>query len=389
MQNDRQIQGVKVTAKKRKKTNLETDFGILVLTYILVIIGLAMIYSSSSIQAQFDAAAKNDSMYFLTTQLKYVLLGTIGLFVTHHFIDYRLYKKFYRQIYLLNILLLFLTKFSPLGRSSNNAQRWIYMGIRFQTSEFSKLATVIVVAALITRYRRRMKDISSIIVPLGLSAVTFFLIYLQPSFSAGLIVMITTVAMLFIGGMSISHTLGLLVFGSLGAFIMAKSASYRVDRLESYLDPFKDMSGDGYQIANSILAIASGNISGVGYGKSIQKYFYIPEPQNDFIFAIIAEEFGLLGSLMLIALFLVLIYRIFSLFMSVEDIFAKMMVSGIGVLIGLQMFMNIAVASGLIPNTGVGLPFISYGGTSIIIFLTMIGILLNISKHRKAVKKVR
>ena len=389
MQNDRQIQGVKVTAKKRKKTNLETDFGILVLTYILVIIGLAMIYSSSSIQAQFDAAAKNDSMYFLTTQLKYVLLGTIGLFVTHHFIDYRLYKKFYRQIYLLNILLLFLTKFSPLGRSSNNAQRWIYMGIRFQTSEFSKLATVIVVAALITRYRRRMKDISSIIVPLGLSAVTFFLIYLQPSFSAGLIVMITTVAMLFIGGMSISHTLGLLVFGSLGAFIMAKSASYRVDRLESYLDPFKDMSGDGYQIANSILAIASGNISGVGYGKSIQKYFYIPEPQNDFIFAIIAEEFGLLGSLMLIALFLVLIYRIFSLFMSVEDIFAKMMVAGIGVLIGLQMFMNIAVASGLIPNTGVGLPFISYGGTSIIIFLTMIGILLNISKHRKAVKKVR
>lgn len=389
MQNDRPIQGVKVTAKKRKKTNLGTDFGILVLTYILVIIGLAMIYSSSSIQAQFDAAAKNDSMYFLTTQLKYVLLGTIGLFVTHHFIDYRLYKKFYRQIYLLNILLLFLTKFSPLGRSSNNAQRWIYMGIRFQTSEFSKLATVIVVAALITRYRRRMKDISSIIVPLGLSAVTFFLIYLQPSFSAGLIVMITTVAMLFIGGMSISHTLGLFVFGSLGAFIMAKSASYRVDRLESYLDPFKDMSGDGYQIANSILAIASGNISGVGYGKSIQKYFYIPEPQNDFIFAIIAEEFGLLGSLMLIALFLVLIYRIFSLFMSVEDVFAKMMVAGIGVLIGLQMFMNIAVASGLIPNTGVGLPFISYGGTSIIIFLTMIGILLNISKHRKAVKKVR
>lgn len=372
---------------KQKKG--KADWIIFFLTYMLVLIGLLMVYSSSSIQAQFDRNSNYDSMFFLKKQFKFVILGTIALFIGYK-INYRLYKKFAWYIYGLNIFLLVLTRFTPLGTISSGGKRWLNLGfMSFQTSEFSKFAIIIIIAYFISQNKNRMNRKSSIIIPLVFAGITFLLILIQPSLSAGLILMITAIAMLFIGGMSYFHTFVLFVTGVLGTYIMSKSAAYRQDRINSYLDPFNDITGKGYQIVNSILAIASGNLMGVGYGKSTQKYFYIPQPQNDFIFSIYAEEFGFIGCILLIALFLVLIYRIFSLFISVEDVFAKMIVAGIGLLIGIQMFLHIAVVSGLVPNTGIGLPFISYGGTSIMMFLFMIGILLNISKNRKALQKIK
>lgn len=362
--------------KRRKRKSI--DYTIFVTVYILVVIGILMIFSASSVQAKLE---QGNSMHFLRAQFVYVVLGSIAMFFTTNF-NYRLYRKLAIPIYALNIGLLVATFL--FGSTINQAKRWIMIGgFSFQASEFSKFACIVMTAYFIDMNKNEMKNIKSIIIPILIIAITFGLIIIQPSFSAGLTIMLVCVAMLFIGGMSWPHT-GLLVLGAIsGATILATRANYRISRLTAFLDPFADTSASGWQISNSIYAIASGGLWGSGFGKSTQKYFYISQPQNDFIFAVMAEELGFIRSLIFIFIYLYLIFRIFRLFVSIKDVFGKMLVAGIGLQIGLQMFMNLGVATGGIPNTGVGLPFISYGGTSVMVFLAMTGILLNISKYRE------
>lgn len=359
------------------------DWSILIIVYILVFIGILMIFSASSVQAQI---LNNSSTHFLKKQCIYVFLGTIALIIVSN-IDYRIYKKNVFLIYFINIVLLVLT-LSPLGVTRNDAQRWIGVGsFTLQTSDFTKIAMIITTAFFIDKYREKISTLDKLFVSVCALVLPLLLIIKQPSFSAMMTIALTNILMLFIGGMSMFVIfLGLLVGGIL-AFILILIAPYRMKRLTTYLNPFSDPNGAGWQIINSFYAISSGGILGRGFGKSTQKYFYISQPQNDFIFAVIAEELGLIRSMLIILLYVVLIFKIFRLSLDIDDIFAKMLVLGIALQTGVQVVLNIGVATGLLPNTGVGLPFISYGGTSVVMFLIMFGILLNVSKHRKVTIK--
>ena len=359
------------------------DWSILIIVYILVFIGILMIFSASSVQAQI---LNNSSTHFLKKQCIYVFLGTIALIIVSN-IDYRIYKKNVFLIYFINIVLLVLT-LSPLGVTINDAQRWIGVGsFTLQTSDFTKIAMIITTAFFIDKYREKISTLDKLFVSVCALVLPLLLIIKQPSFSAMMTIALTNILMLFIGGMSMFVIfLGLLVGGIL-AFILILIAPYRMKRLTTYLNPFSDPNGAGWQIINSFYAISSGGILGRGFGKSTQKYFYISQPQNDFIFAVIAEELGLIRSMLIILLYVILIFKIFRLSLDIDDIFAKMLVLGIALQTGVQVVLNIGVATGLLPNTGVGLPFISYGGTSVVMFLIMFGILLNVSKHRKVTIK--
>lgn len=359
------------------------DWSILIIVYILVFIGILMIFSASSVQAQI---LNNSSTHFLKKQCIYVFLGTIALIIVSN-IDYRIYKKNVFLIYFINIVLLVLT-LSPLGVTINDAQRWIGVGsFTLQTSDFTKIAMIITTAFFIDKYREKISTLDKLFVSVCALVLPLLLIIKQPSFSAMMTIALTNILMLFIGGMSMFVILLGLLVGGILAFILILIAPYRMKRLTTYLNPFSDPNGAGWQIINSFYAISSGGILGRGFGKSTQKYFYISQPQNDFIFAVIAEELGLIRSMLIILLYVVLIFKIFRLSLDIDDIFAKMLVLGIALQTGVQVVLNIGVATGLLPNTGVGLPFISYGGTSVVMFLIMFGILLNVSKHRKVTIK--
>lgn len=359
------------------------DWSILAIVYILVFIGILMIFSASSVQAQM---LNGSSTHFLKKQFIYVFLGTISLIIVSN-IDYKWYKDNVFFIYGANIVLLALTL--GIGVTINEAKRWIgFGGFTFQTSDFTKIAMIITTAFFIDKYKNGIGT-RKILVPIFLLGISLFLIVIQPSFSAMLTIAITNAVLLFIGGMNIIFVgiVGILAtFGFVGLIIIAP---YRFARIKTFIDPFSDPSGTGWQIINSFYAISSGGLFGKGFGKSTQKYFYISQPQNDFIFAVIAEELGLIGSLFIIFLYVALVFKIFRLALYVDDIFAKMLVLGVAIQTGVQVILNIGVATGGIPNTGVGLPFISYGGTSVIVFLIMFGIVINISKHRKVYKKNR
>ena len=232
------------------------------------------------------------------------------------------------------------------------------------------------------KYRQDISQFKCIAVPLAVMLGSIALILVQPSFSASMTIAMTCMITLFIGGMNMLHVIGLMIFAGFGAIVLSMGASYRLERMQSFLNPFLDMGGKGWQVANSLFAISSGGLFGVGFGKSAQKYFYISQPQNDFIFAVIAEELGFFMSLCIIFIFMVLVFKMFRVALQTKDLFGRMLVIGIAVQIGVQVFLNIGVATSSVPNTGVGLPFISYGGTSILMFLFMIGVVLNVSRNR-------
>ena len=359
-----------------RKVRTKMDRTILILTYFLVAIGIVMIFSASSVQAK---AEQGSSVHFLRSQVMYVALGTVALIFGINF-NYKNYKKFFVFIQALNITLLLITFLFP---PVNEARRWIRIGpFSFQTSEFAKFAVIVGTAYVLDLYRKEISKFRFLIFPLMLMAVSVGIIFIQPSFSASMTIAMTCFITLFIGGMNMIHVLALMILGGIGAFAMSTLKGYRVDRLKSFLDPFADMGDKGWQVANSLFAISSGGMFGVGFGKSAQKYFYISQPQNDFIFAVIAEELGFFMSLGIIFVFMVLIFKMFRVALQTRDLFGRMLVIGIAVQIGVQVFLNIGVATSSVPNTGVGLPFISYGGTSILMFLFMTGVVLNVSRNR-------
>ena len=368
--------------KTKREPEKRIDYIMLITVILLVIIGVLMIFSASSVQASYEY---NDSTKFLRSQLQFAAIGFVFMYIASK-VNYKIYKDYVFIIYIFNIILLILT-LSPLGVSVAGAKRWLNVGFRFQTSEFSKFACIVTTAYFINLNKYTMHKLKSVIIPIGFLILNCALIYVQPSFSAMSIILMVGLIMIFVGGMSVKFMLISAVPFGVGIITLMMKQQYRMARLMSFLDPFKDTSGRDWQISNSIYAMASGGLFGVGFGKSTQKYFYISQPQNDFIFAVIAEEFGFLMSVLLIFIYVFLIFRIFRLFVDTKDTFGKMLVCGIGLQLGLQTIMNIGVATSTLPNTGIGLPFISYGGTSIIMFLSMTGVLLNISKYRVSKRK--
>jgi len=356
---------------------------------LLLIFGLIMI-SSVSVVISYNNFGYN--YYYLTHQLLYgVVPGVLFMFVLKN-IDYRNYKQYAHLFFFAAIFLLIIVFLPGFGFETKGASRWIVIGdFSFQPSEFTKLAFIIYFANWLSMKEKDLKNLEKGFLPfiliIGIVALP---LVLQPDIGTMIIIVMIAVSMFVLAGADIKH-LPLLFMGAvLAIFSLIKIAPYRVDRLMVFMHPELDPKGIGYQINQALLALGSGGIFGLGYGHSRQKFNYLPEPMGDSIFAVIGEEMGLIGLMILIALFIIFAKRGLEIAKNAPDSFGKFVAAGITTWIAFQAIINIAAITSLAPLTGVPLPLISYGGSSLVVSLMGIGILLNISKHsaRNAVGKV-
>lgn len=283
---------------------------------------------------------------------------------------------------IISFILLILVLIPGIGVVRNGSRSWFGIGsFGIQPSEAMKLAIIIFSSKYLSKLKKteKIKSVIPIIILLGLS---FLLIMLQPDFGTGFILVMSVVLLLFISGVDMKYFYILGIIGIVGAVILILIAPYRLDRITSFINPWEDPLGTGFQIIQSLYAIGPGGIFGFGFLNSRQKHFYLPEPQTDFIFSIICEEFGVFGALVVISLFVILIAMIIKLALAQDDLFKKYVIFGLGFQIIFQTLLNLSVVVGLIPVTGVTLPFISYGGSSLLVTMTSIGIILNLTKNK-------
>ncbi len=346
---------------------------------LLVSLGLVMVYSASSVMA---LAETGDPLYYLKRQMIGMTLGTIAMLVIMQ-IDYRIYQR----VAILGVAVAYglLAAVLVVGAEISGSRRWIDLGVfNLQPSEVSKLALVNFIAAFAASRPQAMKSLwKGLLPPLVVTAGFFGLVLLEPDFGTGVSMVGTAMVMLFACGARISHLviLTLLSIPLLGVLIWLEP--YRLERILSFLDPWADPMNTGWNIIQSLLAIGSGGLFGLGLGSSRQKFFYLPEQHTDFIFAIIAEELGFLGSLAVLCLFFLLAWRGFRVAMRAPDLFGSYLAVGITSMIVVQAVLNIGVVSGVLPVTGVTLPFISFGSSSLVVNLAGVGVLLNISRRTR------
>jgi len=355
------------------------DLSIFILTLILLLIGTVMIYSASYVWADFTY---NDAYYFVKRQLFFVSLGCL-LLGTIVFIPYQFWRKYSLTILIICFILLTIVLIPGVGIIRGGARSWIGVGaFSIQPAEFMKLGIIIYLAAILSHKQMKITSFFKGFLPLTLLIFFVFgLIMLQPDFGTGLVIVITCMLILFIAGAKLSHLFSLMIVGLIGFAFLIISAPYRLKRITAFLNPWEDPLGDGFQMIQSLYAIGPGGLIGSGLGNSLQKYFYLPEPQTDFIFSIIAEEVGFIGATVVLILFLLICWRGIVIALQTTDRFAAHLAFGITGMLLIQVAINISVVIGLIPVTGITLPFISYGGSSLLLNLGAIGILLNISKY--------
>ncbi len=363
---------------KEKKFNLLLFISILAIS----IFGLIMIYSASYIWAEYKF---HDSFKFVKNQGLFFIIGVI-LMIGISRVDFKLYEKHANKILGLCVLLLILVLIPGIGTVRNGSRSWFGIGsFGIQPSEFTKLGLIIFTSKYLCKNEKDIKSIKKGVLPiLGLTLSIFGLIMLQPDFGTGTIIVMTIIGILFVGGVNFKFFFKIGIIGVIGIIGLIAIAPYRLARILSFLDPWKDPLGSGFQIIQSLYAIGPGGLFGLGFGNSIQKHFYLPEPQTDFIFSIISEEFGFLGVLIVTSLFLCIIINGFKIAHECSDLFGKYLVFGIIFQLSFQAILNLCVVVGLIPVTGVTLPFLSYGGSSLLITLCSMGIVLNISRRGKA-----
>lgn len=300
-------------------------------------------------------------------------------------IDYKLYYKYSNKILLISLILLILVLIPGIGQLRNGSRSWFGVGsFGFQPSEVCKLSLIIFVAKYLSNNENEIKSIKKGVLPILLVIFLFFgLILLEPDFGTGMVIVATLFIMLFASNIKLSFFAYLIVFGILGIVALIIAAPYRMSRIVSFLNPWSDPLGSGFQIIQSLYAISPSGLFGRGLGNSIQKHFYLPEPQTDFIFAIISEELGVMGIIVLASLYLVLFVNSIKVSIKSKDLFGRYLSFGLIIGIILQGCLNISIVIGLLPVTGITLPFISYGGTSLLVSMISIGIILNISKNKK------
>lgn len=365
----------------KKRTRLKSgDFVLTILVLGLVVFGVIMVFSSSYYSAINDTG---DPYSYLKKDIVWAVIG-LGAMMFCALFDYRLYAKAAPAILVISIVMLALL-FTPLGVTRNYATRWIGVGdFTIMPGEVAKIAAIIFVSWYLSKDPKRIKSLKKGILPMmGLSAVYFGLVILQPNLSTAITICGIIIGIMFVAGLNILYLGGIVGAGAFGILfmILTDEGGYRLKRLTSFMDPFQDPLGDGYQVIQSLLALGSGGLFGVGLGKSIQKTLYLPEPQNDFIFAIIGEELGYVGCLLLIACYIVLIWRGTHIALNAPDMFGTLLASGITTMLAIQVVLNIAVVTSSMPPTGITLPFVSYGGNALMLFMACMGILLNISRH--------
>ena len=353
------------------------DYSLVVIILMLLCFGLVMVFSASSANAHY---AYKDATYFFKRQLLWAIAGLVVMWFVSLF-SYKKLRRYANLLFTVTILMLLLVPI--IGLEVNGAKRWLGFGsLSFQPSEFAKLTLVLFLARSISYFPNRIAKLGDgylryMLIIVGVAG----LVLLEPHMSGAIVIGVGGCAVLFAAGYKIRYFVTTVMCAFPALLGLAIASPYRFKRITSFLDPFADKLGESWQIVQSLYAIGSGGLFGLGLGQSRQKFLYIPEPQNDFIYAIICEELGFIGALFVIFLFGLLIWKGIMIAKEAPDEFSSLTAAGITSLIAVQVLMNIAVVTSTMPVTGVPLPFFSYGGSSLVILLIEMGILLNISRH--------
>ncbi|WP_394232610.1 stage V sporulation protein E [Niallia oryzisoli] len=362
-----------------KKTT--PDIILMILTFTLLAIGLIMVYSASAIWADYKF---DDSFFFAKRQMLFAGVGIVGMFFIMN-VDYWTWRTWAKVLIIVCFVLLVLVLIPGIGNVRNGSRSWIGIGaFSIQPSEFMKLAMIAFLAKFLSEKQKYITSFKKGLAPsLGLVFLAFGMIMLQPDLGTGTVMVGTCIVMIFIAGARVRHFAVLGLMGVAGFAALVASAPYRIKRITSFLDPWQDPLGSGFQIIQSLFAIGPGGLFGLGLGQSRQKFFYLPEPQTDFIFAILAEELGFIGGSFILLLFSLLLWRGIRIALGAPDLYGSFLAVGIIAMVAIQVMINIGVVTGLMPVTGITLPFLSYGGSSLTLMLLAIGVLLNISRYSR------
>lgn len=376
-------------AKSRKANRNQAeyffDYTLLFIVLFLLVFGLVMLYSVSSYKAGLDFG---DSAYYLKKQAFATILGLVAMFVVSR-IDYHFWERFAMLGYFVSVVAIALVK-SPIGRTSNGASRWIYIGpLSIQPAEIAKLAMILFLSVMVRKMGKNIRTMKGFIIIMAMPLPVALMIWqVTNNLSSAIIVMGIAVLMIFVSTPDykkyIIMALGVVALAvGVVTYIVnsaAQGAGFRGARILAWLNPQDYASETGFQTLQALYAIGSGRIFGKGLGRSMQKLGFLPEPQNDMIFSIICEELGLFGAFAIILLFIILLWRFMVIANNAADLFGALLVVGVLGHIAIQVILNIAVVTNSIPNTGISLPFISYGGTSVLFLLTEIGLVLSVSR---------
>ena len=369
--------------------NNPVDFTLVITVLLLLSLGLVMLLSASAPKSMQESADGNSYTYFVR-QLIFAVLGIVAMFFLSK-VDYRIYQKLYKLAYIVSLILL--VAVLVIGTDSHGAKRWIDLGFTtFQPSELVKICMIIIYGGILVKNRDDLGKFGKGLVKHVLYLVPIILLLaLEPHISTSMVIIITCCVMLIMAGCKFwQFVLSGVVAGGAGGSIatilyftndwIQEKFQYIVTRFITFLDPWKEATGDGWQVIQSLYAIGSGGLFGVGLGESKQNYLYLPEPHNDFIFSVIAEELGFVGCIVVFILFAIFIWRGILIAMKAPDMFGSLVAIGITTLVGIQVIINVAVVTSSMPATGMQLPFFSYGGTALFLLLCEVGVLLSISR---------
>ena len=369
-----------LTVSQHSNRQWYLDIPLLLPVLILLSIGFVMISSASF---SFGEHRLNDDVFFLKRHLMYLCLGALFMFVTY-LVPAKLWSSLSRLWIVLSLLLLVMVLIPGIGRELNGSRRWLGIGgFTIQVSELVKVAIVVFLSTYLTQYRREIgEDWRHFAKLLAMLVVVTVLLLREPDFGSVVVIGATFFAMLFLGGVKLRQYLVLICISAALLWWLKDSSPYRMARITGYLDPWSDQFNSGYQLVQSLIAFGRGEWVGVGLGQSVQKMLYLPEAHTDFVFAVFAEEFGFVGVICLLGLYCLLVVRIFSLSRTAigrQDWYSAFVFIGFGLLIGIQSFVNMGVNAGLLPTKGLTLPFLSYGGSSLLVSCVMIGMMLRLA----------
>ncbi len=358
------------------------DWWLLIAVIVLTAIGVIMVFSASQYFATY--APYNDSFHFLKKHAESAVVGFFGMFIAYK-IKYEWYKKLSWIVFIPVFLLLIFMAASTQIESISGAQRWLEIGgFKFQPSELSKIALPLVLAKLFCSPGIEVKSFSKGFLPaIFITGATAGLIFAQTALSSSCVVAAAGFLMMYCAGVRLRYLAGTVAVGIAGVIAAIVYEPFRINRIMAYIDPWADPTGSGWQTVQSLLALGSGGLSGVGLGSGGSKLFYLPARHTDFIFSVLGEELGFLGGIFVIVVFVLFFWRGMLIAVKMPDKFGSLLALGLICTMAIQAFINLGVVTGLLPVTGVTLPFISYGGTSLAVCLTMAGILLNLSRYVK------
>jgi len=379
----RQDGTIKLNPVKKGIVRGSADSVLIILTTILSVFGMVMVFSAS----YYNAINDNGTPYsYLWKQAFFVFSGFVIMYIVSN-MNYNVWKAFAYPMGIIGVIMLMLL-FTPMGRTFNGATRWLYIGVgsvgfTIMPGELAKLFLIIACSTYFATDMSRGRSLKGILGVFLYTAIVGALIIKQPNLSTAITVVIISVGIAFVAGMHWRYLI-LMAGGAVagGYYLMFIDDGYWHERVTSFMDPFQDALGSGYQVVQGLLALGSGGLYGKGLGQSVQKNLYLPEPQNDFILAIVGEELGFIGILGLMAVYALLVWRLFYICIRSKDNFGMLMSAGVAIMVASQVILNVAVVTSSMPPTGIALPFVSYGGNSLWIFMFLIGIVLNVSRYR-------